>query len=381
MEEKITRENRILVSAVYAQIALLILQQLLYSILGDNSAIHYLVLIVAALPMVYSAFIWLKRREILALSLYVIFAFVFFVQSILFPENISYFSNYIFYLFAMCIPCFINIVMVKEWKLHEETLLIFSIIIFIIGELILVLSIVNRTQSSDYSMSYSYYMLLPALFFLFIFFTKNKTVYLIFSIIAFLSIVLLGSRGAMISWIVFFAIAFLASKTKLIIKAVMIAILLFLVVEFDKILQWINNVLIELGLSSRTIYMIQTNDFLAHDSGRGILQTKIKEMIIAHPFVGNGIGSEYRIIGTYSHNIFLDVFLQYGIIIGVILVILFGYLIVKSFIYSSQKIALFMFACYGFVPLLVSGSYLQSCAFWIFLAYCFYHSKVRLVMK
>lgn len=104
----------------------------------------------------------------------------------------------------------------------------------------------------------------------------------------------------------------------------------------------------------------------------------IEYAIFQHPIVGHGIGAEYTILGTYSHNIFLDIILQGGFIFGGLFIILFIFKAIMAFVNEEDKLFFFVLFCYGFVPLLISGSYLSSMSFWIFLGYLNKFSKIKI---
>jgi O-antigen ligase len=73
--------------------------------------------------------------------------------------------------------------------------------------------------------------------------------------------------------------------------------------------------------------------------------------------------------GTYSHNIFLEIISGFGIIVGIIILLFLGCITIRSLFLKNKTRAnlMLMWFCIGFVPLIVSGSYLTSFQFWIFL--------------
>ena len=63
----------------------------------------------------------------------------------------------------------------------------------------------------------------------------------------------------------------------------------------------------------------------------------------------------------YPHNIILEVLVQYGIIIGILLIIWFAVRIVVTYICEEEKRnALIILGCISIVHLMVSSSYLEE---------------------
>ena len=118
-------------------------------------------------------------------------------------------------------------------------------------------------------------------------------------------------------------------------------------------------------------------DNMFEDDSRNTLITNSLALIIEHPF-GMGIGQERAAlsdnyqddVGWYPHNLFLEVLLHYGIIIGVIIIVFLIYLMYISFIKNKNDITrniwLMLFSI-GFMPLMFSGSYTNWPLFWLFL--------------
>lgn len=94
-------------------------------------------------------------------------------------------------------------------------------------------------------------------------------------------------------------------------------------------------------------------------------------------FIGGGAGSVVYAIGFYSHNIFMDILCDFGIL-GVLL---FLYLLVKSYIIGikSRQNPFAGFAMliltFGFVMLLFSGSWMSDSMIWFSIPVLFIYSS------
>ena len=74
--------------------------------------------------------------------------------------------------------------------------------------------------------------------------------------------------------------------------------------------------------------------------------------------------------GLYAHNIFLEIYVEFGLILGSFILLFILYLAISSLLVKDIKkygIAL-LWICLGLLPLFFSGSYLTSLEFWIMLA-------------
>ncbi len=375
------RKNTILTISMYVQVATLMLQLVLYQFFGVQESIHTFILIVSAFFMVISAIIWV-RFEIGLLCIICLFFGLFYLFSyLIFPENRSSANVYTFNFFAICLPCFINSILIDDVEKYIYALQIVSFIVFALGFLLMILLVTEGMGKNEYSMAYSFYMLLPALVFTFSFYLKKRVLFLILAIISMLLILMIGSRGALVSSLIFLIAIILIAKLNLALKVLTVLLTVFVFVFFNRIITWFSSVFSGMGVISRNLTLIQTDEWFSHDSGRSVIQNQVIELIKNKPLLGSGIGSEQRLLGTYSHNIFLDLFLHFGVLLGSIIIIVMVLLIIYIFIKSKQKVLFFMLFCYGFIPLLFSGSYLEFFPFWIFLGFCFSHIPIKFVVR
>ena len=136
----------------------------------------------------------------------------------------------------------------------------------------------------------------------------------------------------------------------------------------------LQSVFTDLGFNSRSLSYIASGDFL-NSSGRNEITSMSISMIISKPLFGNGIGSDLATIGQYTHNLFLDLLLHYGVVIGILLSIVVLCLLLIGLFRSNNKSIFVLFFCAGFLPSMISGTYLSSVFLWLFLGYCFRHVR------
>ena len=129
----------------------------------------------------------------------------------------------------------------------------------------------------------------------------------------------------------------------------------------------LNEILINYGISSRTLDLLMQDNI--HLSGRDVLYQIIIKNIAENPILGIGLAGDRKLLGTYSHNFLIEILSGFGVVIGgtiIVLIILISYWNFKSSDEIYSNLFLIWFSV-GFLPLLVSGSYLTDFSFWIFL--------------
>lgn len=375
--------EKMLLWAMYIPVCMLMLQLLLYKITGTeerNAAIHSAVMLASAVPMIFSALIWIRSYSSLrkAIAAYAAVFMLFAVQFLIFPKNREYLADYIFKVFFISVPLFINCSSIKNECLELNVLNKICLFVFSAGTAYS-LFIVFEKAFTEYSMSFGYYMLFPACFFSYIYFTFRKKIFLLLSALTAVAILGLGSRGPLIIWAFYFASLILLSDISKISKVFFAAAAAAVVLFKNGICGFLVALLNDRGggMQSRTLNLISSGKLISHDSGRSVIQEKAFEMIRRRPIFGNGIGADYRVIGGYPHNIFIEIVLQFGVIFGGILLAGLVYIIVRGFIKAgNRKLYLFYF-CIGFLPLIVSGTYLTDMSFWLFLGYALRENNLR----
>ena len=251
----------------------------------------------------------------------------------------------------------------KKMLLYVARASVFISLLYVVADTLSPFKILEET----YSMSFGYCMLLPAMFL----FTQQGYIDKMMSFLLFALILMDGSRGPVVVLAIFYAYytLFLSSgKTK---KRMVLVVTIAAIAAVTILPR------LESFQNSRTMFLLQEGELISNDSGRDEnVYSVVRPKIMESPIVGWGIGADrYFLDGSYSHNIFIEVFVHYGIFIGTAL---FAWLFFFYFrmIFSSrtkrtpdEKEMLVMMFLYGFVPLLVSGSYLIEFRFWVMLGF------------
>lgn len=235
-------------------------------------------------------------------------------------------------------------------------------------------------KNHEYSMTFSYLMAFATVSIItYTYFYNYKiNIYnIIFNaIICSISLLIVttnGSRGALIGMLVAIIIVLIQHykfKFKTIFIALIITIPLFIIL-LNVVLPAVYDLLLSQGLESRNLRLLLKSDTFFYLANREFFYTKSYEAISTHPFLGVGMFGDRVIEGSYTHNIYLELLLNYGVFFGSIICIVFTMLLIRSIssshIESDWKLLSTIFFSCEYIKLLISGSYLEDIMFWIML--------------
>jgi len=251
-------------------------------------------------------------------------------------------------------------------------------------------------------MSYSYLLLLPALILSYSAFKYKKAVDIVFSAVAAFLIIMFGSRGMFLSLVfaycVFSFVTFRKALTKIIgtlgTFAVLISLLFTLPLYLTPVVEKISEKTIEFKQTvfseienkapAGNLYKRQKNIIesgqLFYDSGRRMFFEVGIDIIKKHPLFGVGIAKDKTIIKTkiteinparysgypvkafYPHNLMIELLVQFGIPLGIIIFSGFVYLIIRAGLISYGETSFFLLTIFissYIIRLAFSGSYLS----------------------
>jgi len=216
---------------------------------------------------------------------------------------------------------------------------------------------------TGYNMSFSYGLLLPMLSL----YSKKNLYSVIASILLFLIVLGIGSRGAAIVFMMFVAYDILQSKKKLLIPAFILIGIFFL--SLITLANWFESI----GISSRTLNLL-IRDNIGYTSGRDHIYNKMIDVFWDNPIIGIGLfGDRFYLDGRYTHNLFLELYLNWGIILATLILFFFIWKFILTYRRSDKKnrTILVKYFLASVAPLMVSGSYLVDYNLGIFIGVIF----------
>jgi len=200
----------------------------------------------------------------------------------------------------------------------------------------------------------------------------------------FITTIINGGRGAFILVIVYSGILFfwIANKHGLtrqgMIRYAAVAISLPIIISFA-MYKIMHDPLLASGFERATSYIGNPNfgliDMARGSSGREVVYSVVLKGISDSPWIGYGpFAVSDKVI--LPHNLFLDLSLQFGVPIALILVISILVIFFKKLKpLTTEKVWLLVLFLYPIVYLLFSGRYLEDGAFWFCLSSFFFLRK------
>lgn len=332
------------------------------------------------------AFISIAQKEIKNIILiYLLSLIIFALNYLVFFENRIFLMKSLSSFFLISLPSFVLAYSLTDYSLFYRTMKQFAKYIFSIGIVVSAFVIFGVLDLGTYSMSFSYYMLLPAIIFLNEALNNYRVREITYLFISLLIILLLGSRGPLLSLAVFFLFKLFNKYSMKNVKSMLklmtlLVTLTFLFFYFSDIVKIINEVFVSKGIYSRTLKLFSNN--LTYVSGRDEIFNVLLDEIRKYPIFGLGIFVDRRILygrNEYAHNIFLEIILNFGIINGLILIFLLLFIILIPMFSRTNKYKdlYIVWFSIGFVHLLISSSYLIDLKFWILLGLSLKFQKSR----
>ena len=245
---------------------------------------------------------------------------------------------------------------------------------------IIIITLVYRSTSAGFSaewesIQYIPYWLLPHLLLLLTcLFEKFSLLELIVLIYGFGNLIMFGNRGSTVCFLALLLMMLIIhtwqmkSKKKFIVISLLA--LLIIIVWFTDLYEMGIMALYQYALShdmSTRVFQTFLGDYTAgvsFDSGRLDLQKKLVEFLLKNPF-GYGLGSDRYFVGQYTHNLFLEIVFELGVIPGSVIIIGIVVCLVNGFkrsvnCYELIRDFFLLLFCIGFIKLFISGSYLSD---------------------
>lgn len=282
-----------------------------------------------------------------------------------------------------CVPAYLVAISVVDYTDLQKKLYYSACVIIGMATIQLILGFTYQ-MTNQHSQSAGYQLLPAAVIFLHTFTRGGKVRDLILSLVAAGLMLASGARGPIIGYIIsaFVIVIFekeLKRSSKVILFCCTVAIIIAINGSTSSIIS-ISDFLKNSGYSTRVIDLL-TSKSLIVDRERNMLFTASMKLIEEHFVLGTGvindrfelsklvyIGSASGVIGTYPHNIIIEVLIQFGCFVGTALIGWFIYVTKKALREINQRRSLVVLLLAMALPsLLYSGSYIQEPLFYMLL--------------
>lgn len=144
--------------------------------------------------------------------------------------------------------------------------------------------------------------------------------------------------------------------------------------NFSSIALWVINSLIEwVGIKTYALrnlkVMLESNSAMGSLGDRRILFNMAIEVIEDHPFIGVGIGGFSSSKAIYPHNLFLDIWVTFGIFIGTALIFFLIYMVYHALadVHINAYHVIFIWVLTNFTRLLTTHTFICEPIFFMLL--------------
>lgn len=352
------------------------------SIIVSLIRITYLLLFCLAFPLIYKS---INYKAVV----FVVSASVVYIGSIAVcndPEVVVA-ANKTIVLWS--IPYFLYGIGVKDFDDLYAKLKVAAIPLLII-QVVRTIFIDAFDSDETYSQGLGYDNLIPLFVYWIAFLKTRKLQDLIIPIISVSLVLMSGARGPLLCVILGLILTYVVccsiNYKKLVLLVVVVSLFYGLLrIYYIDILTWMLENFSNINVSTRTVSMLMENTM--DDDSRHILHNVAKEYIAEHPISGTGmlndriyVYGKYRSnetvvpYGSYCHNFFYEVMMQFGGIPGAVIIIVF----VKSLLTRitnalllSEKEIVCLVIIVAFFPLLISHSYVTFHPFYLLVGMLF----------
>lgn len=296
---------------------------------------------------------------------------IFVLLNCLRPDLEKYVDESIQALLVFMIIPFLFIQYINDKGLFLKIFNVFIFLHFLLGvEDCLLFMGTGQNYGKD-AMLATYAIAIPTSYYLYEFFEsdKYKFLYAILAVVGISFSLLSGSRGCLILFVFSVLFGYLHIKEKKSVLYLFFGAAFFLIVFLSS---WYD----ELMEGSRIIEAIQDNKMTSTERG-ALVWIPVSNAILDSPLIGWGTFGD-RIVNSshsWSHNLFLEVFCDYGIIIGTFFSI---WLFSRTYFWTvvkKEKLIVGLFLM-GIPQLLISSSFLQSSYFWIYIGFLLAGSNI-----
>lgn len=340
--------------------------------------------IVWSVVVVWSLPFFCRRIRAKHIVLYLIVALFFFAQWIFSDQSVFKIEKLGTLVFFTLAAFFVGVSVEIDDKLFDP-LYKSSILVLIVSIAYSFYYMTDRTMLTD-NMGFAYNVL-PAILIIAsgMYIKEKRKVSIIFTVIAFVFLLALGTRGPILCFVIFLILMMVKKLgfSKFSVIAVAVGIIFNVFINstlYTSTMINFSNTLSNMGFSTRIVEMI-LEDNVSDANGRDAIQDKLIGEIREEPFEFRGVFSdristrglvdrEHYISytnGTYAHNLFIEILHSYGVAIGGILLISLLLFMLNFFLHSKLEVGyiVVLVICMGFVQLIMSGTYLTQPTFFM----------------
>lgn len=341
----------------------------------DLEAANRMRIVLTALPIVAAMMVVVSRKLTLTVVTYFIVGSIVLFTLVRFPVRWSYMSSDLLkFTLPVLIPSGLCIASVNNFAVLIRSMLYVSVLAAVIGLLYAAMYLSGAFYIEGYNMAFSYALLFPT----FVLINKKFWLWKLLAAFMMLEMLAIGSRGALLISIAYWIFTILYDKYT-IGRILFYSVILVssIVVFFQPLINLLSNLFIMIGIRSRTLALLASDELLTHDSGRDEITAMAWRLVSEAPILGSGVWADREQFGTYCHNVFLELLVDFGYLGTFVLLVFFfvsQFKVYKELPDNHKKMYIMMFSI--LLPLMVSSSYLTSFNVGMFLGFSYLESQM-----
>lgn len=328
--------------------------------------------------------------------IFMFLAIVIFIVSFLFAKDEEVFVRVGLTLVRWCIPLFFLGASIRDVDDLRRKMKIASIVILGFTYISTFVTQSSGNVIEAYSQDVGYQTVVPFVIFFSDYLIERKKMDLLGVVLSFLAVLMGGARGPLLCVAVAFFLVWIClgrfDGISIIVSFGMVIILSILILSFyQEILLTLIQIFDKFGISTRILTGLAGNN-IAEDSSRSTLRSFAFNYAKQHIMFGTGIINDRKLIydnltinsnktvyGYYCHNFFLENLMQFGLLPGIVVCAIW----IKNICFPMRRfnpiclrvIAIVMCVA-GFLPLLVSYSYITYQYFFLLIGFTFSYDNI-----
>ena len=318
----------------------------------------------------------IRKADIFALLILIMIVLVSYLFNV---GNRKFIESQLSKLFLQAVPFYVVGLIIKQEARTFNILYCGSMAVVLVNWLYVAIILGTGREMQEDNLFLAYSVLPHVLMMLWYAFEKKRLRNILLAVIGMIYLMSMGSRGPVNSSLVFIALYLLYSSRGSSVKRFFSVILptaavtvIILSGAWEDILLWISDQIEKLNLSTRVI------DAILYDSAESSNEARLEiyEIMLGYikqrPLTGYGIYGEWSMISYYAHQVVIELWCHYGVIVGSILLLCGAGLILKAFrknANSYSQVYILVLVSSGVVRLMYTGTYLSDYIF-LLLGFC-----------
>lgn len=337
-------------------------------------------------------FILFLRRPKRLLSIYAILGSIFLLSFLLFPQNKAAILSITKDFFLYCVTSLILLWEVSNDKnLYKRIVKIAKVTFFL--SLFYLMLLVAKGESI-YNLWLSRYFFFTAIFTLYDAYKNKRMSSIVISVLNFITLFSTGSRTYLILYTIFAILLFFivlikkiktlnTKKKRIAIIVIIISIILLtaILINYQKICDDLFYFFADRGIQIRVLRLLATGNFFTSNDRINIMYPTITNAIGENWLLGLGIGGDRTLLydiyvqaGTvrpdggiesyYSHNVILELYANFGMLLSTFFIALFGYGFYKTMLRKNNREIAICLMIVGILPLMLTGTLWNNVYLW-----------------